>query len=92
MARLLGEAAPVRRRAGRPPPALLLGLAALGAVLALAALLSNLWPRGASETPPAAAAPAAVTAELRRRDFVRELAARATPAPEAPAGSALAAP
>ena len=93
LARLLGEAAPARRRSDGPPRWLLVALAAAlaGGVLVVSLpLLRSQAPPG-DPAPPSAADAAPAAAELRRRDFVRELAARVQPAPsrrERPAGGA----
>lgn len=72
-ARLLGEAAPARRSRERSAPRGLIA-AALGllALAALAGALVAFWPEERSA--PATAAEAEPSPELRRRDFVRELA------------------
>lgn len=72
-ARLLGAAEPARRsRQGLAPRGLLVAALALLALAALAGALVAFWPE---ERPAAASAePAAPSPELRRRDFVRELA------------------
>ena len=97
LARLLGEAAPPRRRSGGPSRWLFLTLAAalVGALLVLS--LPVVWSRGPAADPgPAPAAGAApAAAQQRRRDFVRELAARTQAAPprrDDPAGGARATP
>jgi len=80
-ARLLGEAAPARRRRRIAPGRALAGLLLAVALAAVAASLAAWW-SGRSAPPAAADAPPAP--ELRRRDFVRELATR-QPGPPLPA-------
>jgi hypothetical protein len=93
MARLLGEVAPSRSVRGRDAALWLAGLGLL-LVLAAAGAALGVWWRSAPEEAAPVAAPVPAADEIRRRDFVRELAAhpedvaaiRATVSPDVAAG------
>jgi hypothetical protein len=74
MARLLGEVAPSRSGRGRGAALWLAGLGLLVALAGAGAAIGVWWRPGREEAAPAAA-PLPPVDEIRRRDFVRELAA-----------------